>query len=100
MTLLGKEGSRSQVIIWNIRLPRIIAGVAAGIGLSVAGCGVEFTYLSRVVLKKIRFIVEKGDFLVILGPNGVGKSTLLKCINKILKPKRERYLSKRLNSGN
>jgi len=38
LTLLGKEGSRSHVIIWNIRLPRIIAGVAAGIGLSVAGC--------------------------------------------------------------
>jgi len=38
MTLLGKEGSRSQVIIWNIRLPRIIAGVAAGTVLSVAGC--------------------------------------------------------------
>lgn len=29
-------------------------------------CGVEFTYPSRVVLKEIRFTVEKGDCLIIL----------------------------------
>lgn len=51
-------------------------------------CGVEFTYPGRAVLKEIRFSVEKGDFLAILGPNGVGKSTLLKCVNKILKPQK------------
>ncbi|MEW6275218.1 MAG: ABC transporter ATP-binding protein [Bacillota bacterium] len=50
--------------------------------------GVEFTYPSRAVLKEIRFTVEKGDCLAILGPNGVGKSTLLKCVNKILKPQK------------
>ncbi|MEW6275217.1 MAG: iron ABC transporter permease [Bacillota bacterium] len=38
LTLLGKEEGRAQVIIWNIRLPRIIAGVVAGVGLSVSGC--------------------------------------------------------------
>ena len=48
--------------------------------------GVEFNYSSHAVLKKIRFTVEQGDCLAILGPNGVGKSTLLKCINRILKP--------------
>jgi iron complex transport system ATP-binding protein len=50
--------------------------------------GVEFTYPGRAILKEIRFSVEKGDYLAILGPNGVGKSTLLKCINKILKPQK------------
>jgi len=50
--------------------------------------GVEFTYPSRAVLKEIRFAVEKGDCLAVLGPNGVGKSTLLKCVNKILKPQK------------
>lgn len=38
LTLLDKAQGRAQVIIWNIRLPRIIAGVVAGAGLSVAGC--------------------------------------------------------------
>ncbi|MEW5762246.1 MAG: ABC transporter ATP-binding protein [Bacillota bacterium] len=48
--------------------------------------GVEFGYPSRAVLKGIRFTVALGDCLAILGPNGVGKSTLLKCLNGILKP--------------
>ncbi|MBF7084332.1 iron ABC transporter permease [Desulfallas sp. Bu1-1] len=38
LTLLGKAEGRLNIIIWNIRLPRILAAVTAGIGLSVAGC--------------------------------------------------------------
>ena len=37
------------------------------------------------VLKDVSFQLEPGKFLAILGNNGVGKSTLLKCLNKILK---------------
>lgn len=38
------------------------------------------------VLKDVSFTLEPGKFLAILGNNGVGKSTLLKCFNHILKP--------------
>ena len=38
------------------------------------------------VLKDVSFQMEPGKFLAILGNNGVGKSTLLKCLNHILKP--------------
>ena len=38
------------------------------------------------VLKDVSFDVMPGQFLAILGNNGVGKSTLLKCFNHILKP--------------
>jgi len=38
------------------------------------------------VLKDVSFEMEPGKFLAILGNNGVGKSTLLKCFNHILKP--------------
>ena len=38
------------------------------------------------VLRNIFFSIEPGQFLAILGNNGVGKSTLLKCFNHILKP--------------
>ena len=41
---------------------------------------------SPEVLKDISFAIEPGKFLAILGNNGVGKSTLLKCFNHILKP--------------
>lgn len=49
---------------------------------------VEFRYPSNPVLKNIKFGVKNGDCLAIMGTNGVGKSTLLKCINKILMPQR------------
>ena len=37
------------------------------------------------VLEHVSFDLEPGQFLAILGNNGVGKSTLLKCFNNILK---------------
>jgi len=50
--------------------------------------GVEFHYKSKEVLKDIKFELKRNEILSILGPNGVGKTTLLKCMNAILKPKR------------
>ncbi|WP_048190824.1 metal ABC transporter ATP-binding protein [Methanobacterium sp. SMA-27] len=38
------------------------------------------------VLKDINLTIEKNDFMAIIGPNGGGKSTLLKIILGILKP--------------
>ncbi|PIE69117.1 MAG: iron ABC transporter ATP-binding protein [Deltaproteobacteria bacterium] len=49
-------------------------------------CGVSFSYHSHPVLKDISFSLESGELLAILGPNGVGKTTLLKCIDAILSP--------------
>ena len=40
----------------------------------------------QAVLKDVTFDLAPGKFLAILGNNGVGKSTLLKCFNHILKP--------------
>jgi iron complex transport system ATP-binding protein len=45
-----------------------------------------FAYNSHQVLNDIEFTVDQGEVLAILGPNGVGKTTLLKCINAILPP--------------
>lgn len=49
--------------------------------------GLEFGYNPKLpVLKNISHIFDKPEFICIMGPNGVGKSTLIHCINKILKP--------------
>lgn len=47
----------------------------------------RFLYRNREVLKEIAFNIDEGEIVVILGPNGVGKTTLLKCLNRILQPK-------------
>ena len=36
--LMGSADDRINIIVWNIRLPRILAAVVAGLGLSMAGC--------------------------------------------------------------
>jgi iron complex transport system ATP-binding protein len=49
---------------------------------------VEFSYGNgQSVLNNIQMTVGVNDVLTILGPNGVGKTTLLKCINGLLKIK-------------
>lgn len=48
--------------------------------------GIQFKYPGRPVLDDASFCVQKGEVLAVLGTNGTGKTTLLKCINRILKP--------------
>jgi zinc transport system ATP-binding protein len=49
-----------------------------------------FSYGKNLVLKDVEFVLEQGDFLGIIGPNGGGKTTLLKLLLGILKPDRGR----------
>ena len=48
---------------------------------------IGFAYNKDYVLKNINCKVEKGDFFAITGPNGGGKSTLIKIILGLLSPK-------------
>lgn len=48
--------------------------------------GLHFAYGQRQVLKNISFTAEYGQVLSVLGPNGVGKSTLFRCMLGLLKP--------------
>lgn len=45
---------------------------------------VNFSYHDRRILNGISFSVKKGEICGLLGSNGCGKTTLLKCINRIL----------------
>jgi zinc transport system ATP-binding protein len=44
------------------------------------------SYGSSIVLKDINFCVQENDFIGVIGPNGGGKTTLLKIILGLLKP--------------
>ena len=52
--------------------------------MSIDVQNLSFSYGDRPVLHDISFRVEKGEFLSILGPNGVGKSTLFRCVLGLL----------------
>jgi len=47
---------------------------------------ITFSYGLKNVLENVTFSVEENQVTSILGPNGVGKTTLLKCMCGILKP--------------
>ena len=47
---------------------------------------INFAYRSKKVLDGVSFTVKEDDVVSVLGPNGVGKTTLIKCISKVLTP--------------
>jgi len=49
---------------------------------------VSFAYEKQNILEDINLTVEEKDFLAIIGPNGGGKSTLLKLMLGIIKPQK------------
>ena len=51
---------------------------------------ISFERDERVILRDIDFDVRRGDFIAITGPNGGGKTTLLRIILKLLEPTKGR----------
>ncbi len=47
--------------------------------------GLTKTYGQNVIFKDIDLSVQEGDTIVIIGPSGTGKSTLLRCLNLLTK---------------
>lgn len=48
----------------------------------------SLSYGNHLILDNINLKVEKGDFLALIGPNGGGKTTLIRCLLGFLKPNR------------
>lgn len=61
------------------------------------GC---FSYGSRKILEDINFEVNSGEILCVLGSNGVGKTTLLKCMMGLQKWKKGQTLLDGMNITN
>ncbi|SFM97747.1 metal ABC transporter ATP-binding protein [Thermodesulforhabdus norvegica] len=49
---------------------------------------VSFAYGNNLVLDNVEFSIPEGDFVALMGPNGGGKTTLLKLCVGLLRPQR------------
>ena len=58
--------------------------------MSICVENLSFSYGEHPVLNSVSFAAEYGEFLSVLGPNGVGKSTLFRCMLGILRPQQGR----------
>lgn len=47
---------------------------------------VSFNYSKKKVLNSIDLAIEEKEIVALVGPSGVGKSTLLRCINHLIRP--------------
>ncbi len=49
--------------------------------------GLTFGYGDEPVLRDVSLTLDRAELVCVIGPNGVGKTTLVKCLNRILRPK-------------
>lgn len=61
--------------------PSVVSGI-----IPVATEKVSKAFGDKQVIRKLSFEVERGDRIAVIGPNGVGKSTLLKLVMEQIKP--------------
>lgn len=54
--------------------------------MSVDVRDLSFSYGKQALLQKVSFSAQAGEVIAVLGPNGVGKSTLFRCMLGFLKP--------------
>lgn len=60
--------------------------------MKIEAKSVTFNYGDKDVLKDVSFTSDSGEIVAFLGPNGVGKSTLFKCLLGFLKPQKGEVL--------
>ncbi len=67
---------------------------------ALAAKNISYKYKKNRVLENISFFVQKGEFFIVIGPNGSGKTTIAKIIAGIIKPEKGRVKISGLNIDN
>jgi len=69
------------------KLAHLTSGQQDVMKMRVSAKEIIFAYHKEPVIRGVNLRIEPSEILGIVGPNGSGKTTILKCINRILKPR-------------
>lgn len=80
-TVMGKSEESSRVVLFRIRLPRIIGAIVAGCGLSLAGCVMQNNLRNPLASPSTLGISNAAAFganlaIIVFGAGSVGNTTL------------------------
>ncbi len=84
---MDQLGSYEVGAVWEYSLPGGGAGVPEPVRPSILEArGVSYSYGSVQVLFDVDMRVEEGEVVALLGPNGVGKTTMLRALSGLARP--------------
>lgn len=89
---LGEAGLLLDLLSVPVPTPQIQAGLVDRSPMSLQLSGVSVTVSENALLEKLSFSVPAGAKLYIVGPSGVGKSSLLRVISCLSVPDSGEYL--------
>ena len=76
-TLFGQSGEKASIVIWRIRMPRVIAALVAGAGLAIAGCVMQTTLKNPLASPSTLGISNAAAFGANVAIIGFGAGTIL-----------------------
>ncbi len=79
LTLLGKGSAAASTIVWNIRLPRVLAAIVAGAGLSLSGAVMQNVLRNPIASPFTLGISQGAAFgaalaIIVFGGGSIGSS--------------------------
>jgi len=80
------EANRTQVIKRDRKVTFKLPEPVRSGGVVLRAEGLAVTYGDHKVLLDVNFVVDRGDRVVVIGRNGAGKSSLLRCLASVQEP--------------
>jgi ATPase subunit of ABC transporter with duplicated ATPase domains len=80
------QGSRTEVVKRERKVAFRLPDPARSGAVPLVAQGVSIAYGVRDVISSVDFALERGARLVVVGRNGAGKSSLLRCLAEVQKP--------------
>ena len=68
------------------------------VGRVIEGRGLSMWFPDKFLFRRLDVIVDEGDVVAIVGPSGVGKTTLLKILGLLIRPKEGKVIIRNIDT--